>query len=205
MATPTPEGFKKDGKGRLVPIGSIKQLDLIKDEFVIKGIALAKKLQYEMAKFKRQQMSEVEEFMLLLQQEHEVRMGGKKGNITLRSFDQSSKIVVQNQDRIELGPELILAKSIIDELLEEWTQGSSENLVTLITKKFQTDNQGQVSPGEVLSLRNYEIEDPSGRWEKAMELIAQSISVVGSSRFIRFYEKDDNEVEQPISLDISKL
>ncbi|SFC04679.1 DUF3164 family protein [Pseudoalteromonas denitrificans] len=200
-----PQGFKKDGKGNLVALANIKQTDLIRDEFVYKAIAQAKKMQLELAQFKENQMSEADEFIELLAQEHDVKLGGKKGNITLRSFDHKLKVTLQNQERIELGPQLIIAKQLIDECLETWTQDGNQNIQIIVNNVFNTDKEGTINPQRILSLRKYEITDNSGKWQKAMDLIAESVDVVDSCRFIRFYETDENGKEQPISLDIAKL
>lgn len=200
-----PEGFKKDGKGNLVALINIKQPDLVRDEFVIKAITLAKKQQAELAKFKHEQMAEVDSFIDLLAQDHDVQLGGKKGNITLRSFDHKSKVTIQNQERIELGPELIIAKELIDQCLDEWTTGGNANIRSIINNVFSTDKAGMVNPQRILGLRRLEIEDTTGKWKQAMEAIAESVGVVDSDRFIRFYETDDNDKEHAISLDIAKL
>ena len=62
-----------------------------------------------------------------------------------------------------------------------------------------------VNPQRILGLRRLEIDDSTGKWKQAMEAIAESVGVVDSDRFIRFYETDDNGKEQAISLDIAKL
>jgi hypothetical protein len=205
MSNEIPNGYLQDGKGNLVPLCNVKQTDLIRDEFVTQAIALAKKQQRELAKFKAAQMSEVDGFVDLLAQSHDVHLGGKKGNITLRSFDHKLKVTIQNQERIELGPELIVAKEIIDQLLDKWTKNGNENIRTIVNNVFSTDKAGMVNPQRILGLRRYEIDDDSGQWQKAMNIIADSVGVVDSDRFIRFYETDPDGKEQAISLDIAKL
>jgi len=62
-----------------------------------------------------------------------------------------------------------------------------------------------VNPQRILGLRRYEIDDDSGLWQKAMNIIADSVGVIDSDRFIRFYETDSDGKENAISLDIAKL
>ena len=209
MSKPTvptiPNGFRLDGKGNLTALANIKTTDLIKDEFVTKCIALAKAQQKALADFKILQMKQVDSFIELLALEHDVELGGKKGNITLRSFDHKLKVTIQNQERIELGPELIVAKQLIDECLDEWTDGGNVNIRTIVANVFNTDKAGMVNPQRILGLRRYEIIDESGKWERAMDCIAESVDVVDSQRFIRFYEMDNKGIEKAISLDIAKL
>ncbi|ALU41907.1 DUF3164 family protein [Pseudoalteromonas rubra] len=200
-----PEGFMKDGKGNLVAVVNIKQTDLIKDEFVRKAVEKAKKQQAELAEFKQKQMEEADDFLELLAQEYDVNLGGKKGNITLRSFDHSLSVKIQVQERIELGPELQVAKQVIDECLNEWTEGGNQNIKAIVNKVFATDKQGTLNPQRILSLRRLEISDDTGKWQKAMDIIAESVTAIDSCRFIRFYEQDEQGADQAISLDIAKL
>ncbi|KPH64129.1 DUF3164 family protein [Pseudoalteromonas porphyrae] len=200
-----PDGYLKDGKGNLVAIVNIKQTDLIKDEFVKKAIDKAVEMQQTLAEFKQDLMAEADDFIELLAQEHGVNLGGKKGNVTLRTFDSQLKVTLQTQERIELGPELALAKQLIDQCLDEWTEGGNQNIKAIVSKTFNTDKQGSLNPQRILALRKLEISDDSGKWTKAMNIIAESVGVVDSCRFIRFYKQDDKGIEQPISLDIAKL
>jgi len=205
MSNEIPNGYLKDGKGNLVLICNVKQHEIIRDEFVTKAVQLAKEQQKALAVFKAAQMAEVDGFIELLAQSHDVHFGGKKGNITLRSFDHKLKVTMQNQERIELGPELIVAKEIIDQLLDEWTKKGNQNIRTIVNNVFNTDKTGMVNPQRILGLRRYEIDDDSGLWQKAMNIIADSVGVVDSDRFIRFYETDSDGKENAISLDIAKL
>lgn len=205
MNNDAPVGFLKDGKGNLWAIANIKQTDLIKDEFVRKAIDKAIEMQEALAEFKLSLMTEADDFIELLAQEHGVNLGGKKGNVTLRTFDSQLKVTLQTQERIELGPELTLAKQLIDQCLDEWTEGGNQNIKAIVSKTFNTDKQGSLNPQRILALRKLEISDDSGKWTKAMNIIAESVGVVDSSRFIRFYKQDDKGIEQAISLDIAKL
>ncbi|WP_223230552.1 DUF3164 family protein [Pseudoalteromonas sp. TB51] len=205
MMNNVPEGYLKDGKGNLVAIANIKQTDLIKDEFVKKAIDKALEMQETLAEFKQSLMAEADDFIELLAQEHGVNLGGKKGNVTLRTFDSQLKVTLQTQERIELGPELSLAKELIDQCLDEWTEGGNQNIKAIVSKTFNTDKQGSLNPQRILALRKLEISDDSGKWTKAMNIIAESVGVVDSTRFIRFYKQDDKGIEQAVSLDIAKL
>ncbi|MEM5546961.1 MULTISPECIES: DUF3164 family protein [Pseudoalteromonas] len=205
MMNNVPDGYLKDGKSNLVAIANIKQTDLIKDEFVKKAIDKAVDMQEALAEFKQSLMAEADDFIELLAQEHGVNLGGKKGNVTLRTFDSQLKVTLQTQERIELGPELTLAKQLIDQCLDEWTEGGNQNIKAIVSKTFNTDKQGSLNPQRILALRKLEISDDSGKWTKAMNIIAESVGVVDSCRFIRFYKQDDKGIEQAISLDIAKL
>lgn len=197
-------GYLIDSQGRHVPIKNIRMTDIIKHEFVLKATALAKFQSQALQAFKQQQIEEMDAFIGLLAQDYGVVMGGKKGNITLRSFDHKQKVTMQVQELVELGAELLVAKQLIDECLVEWSAGANENLQAIIEQTFATDKKGKVSVQRVLALRRLKITDESGKWQKAMDIIADAIQVVNSTRFIRFYETENGH-ERAISLDIAKL
>lgn len=199
-----PQEFLINQKGHQVPLKAIRPADIIRHEFVQSAIAKAKEQSKALAEFKKQQMSEFDAFIALLAQEYAVELGGTKGNVTLRSFDHKQKVTLQVQESIELGPELLVAKELIDECLNEWSEGANENLKLIIEQTFATDKKGKVSVQKVLGLRRLKITDDSGKWQRAMDIIADSILVMDSTRFIRFYETI-GEHEHAISLDIAKL
>jgi len=191
-------------KGQKIPKSNIRPADVIRHEFVETAVFKAQQMHKQLAEFKAQQMSEFDAFLGVLAQEYGVEMGGKKGNVTLRSYDQKLKVTVQVQESIELGPELLVAKELINECLNEWSENANENLKIIIEQTFATDKKGKVSVQKVLGLRRLKITDESGKWQRAMEIIADAIQVIDSSRFIRFY-RTIGEHEQAISLDIAKL
>ncbi len=199
-----PQEFLINQKGHQVPVKAIRPADIIRHEFVQTAIAKAKEQSKALAEFKKQQMSEFDAFIGLLAQEYAVELGGTKGNVTLRSFDHKQKVTLQVQESIELGPELLVAKELIDECLNEWSEGANENLKLIIEQTFATDKKGKVSVQKVLGLRRLKITDETGKWQRAMDIIADSILVMDSTRFIRFYETI-GENEHAISLDIAKL
>ncbi|HDL4195665.1 TPA: DUF3164 family protein, partial [Mannheimia haemolytica] len=41
------------------------------------------------------------------------------------------------------------------------------------------------------------------RWNQAMTAISDSVQVIGSKGYIRFYKRDENGKYQPISLDMA--
>ncbi|MEM6727842.1 MAG: DUF3164 family protein, partial [Pseudomonadota bacterium] len=84
-----------------------------------------------------------------------------------------------------------------------WSEGSNDNLKTLIFDAFQVNKEGKIDTGRVLGLRRLNIEDD--KWVKAMEAVSDAVRVTGSRTYIRFYEKDESGATKPISLDIATL
>jgi len=201
--TQIPEGYRVDGKGRLVPENSIKPIDLVRDVLVVDLIAEAKDAQERLKKLKALAFSEITSFIDLSLKQFEVHIGGNKGNITLYSFDGKYKIVRQIQDTIRFDERLQAAKILIDECIQLWSADSNDHLKALILDAFQVDKEGKISTGRVLGLRRHDINDP--KWLQAMEAIAESINIVDSKRYVRFYERDAEGKYQAISLDFANV
>lgn len=199
-----PEGFKQDSKGNLVPIKNIKPLDLLRDELVGELILSANEEQERMILFKSKIMEKVKTFVDLSAQEYDVMMGGKKGNITLVSFDGKQKVQIAIADNVTFDERLQVAKKLIDECIHVWSDGSNDRIRTLVEHAFRVDKQGQVSTADILGLRKLNMNDE--RWDRAMTAIADSIQIVNTKEYIRFYKRDDPEGKfEAISLDIAAL
>ena len=193
--------YLKDRKGRLVPIQQIDEHDIEMDAFVRKQVSKAKELQAVLRQFKQNAFDDCYAFMGLLAQKYNRKIGGQKGNVTFSTFDGSMQIRIAVQDTLTFGPELQIAKQIIDECLNDWAKDANQNLKTLITDAFEVDKEGELNTGRILSLRRIKIQDK--RWEQAMDAISESLRIAVSKTYINFKEKDHIGKYNNISLDIA--
>ena len=199
-----PTGFKKDAKGNLVALSNIKAIDLVRDELVASLTELAIKQKAALVAFKKTMMTEVKTFVALSADEYNVKLGGKKGNITLMNFDSTLKIQLAVTELMQFDERLQVAKQLVDECIHAWSDGASDRIRTLVEHAFQVDKEGQVSAGRILGLRKLNMEDE--RWDRAMQAIADSIQVTDSKEYIRFYQRrTTDDAWQAISLDLAAL
>lgn len=197
-----PEGYWVDAKGVLTPEHLIKPIDIARDELVADLIGRALAVNKALAEFKLSGFADIAAFVSLSGDEYGVSLGGKKGNVTLYSYDGRYKIQRAMQDRIAFDERLQAAKALIDECLSDWVDGARPEIHAIINRAFQTEKEGEVNTGAVLSLRRLEIEDE--RWQRAMSAIGEAVQVVGSRSYIRVYERiGDSDQYQAISLDIA--
>ncbi|MBB6503203.1 hypothetical protein F4693_000152 [Sphingomonas endophytica] len=196
--------YLRDAKGALVPLSTVKATDLLMDEVVRKVIDAAAPLSAQLRQFKEAAFTSVGEFQALLAQEYNAAIGGKKGNITLTSYDGCRKVQVQVSDILEFGPELQAAKALIDECLAEWAAGSGAELRALVNRVFSVDKEGRINRAELFMLLRVEIADE--RWKRAMNAIRESIRIIGSRSYVRFYERDGADAAwRAIPLDIAAV
>lgn len=179
--------YMADAKGALVPLGLVKPIDKLMDETVRKMIAFARHLSEQIARFKGHCFEDLGSFQALIGQEYGATAGGAKGNVTLTSFDGCMKVQFQVADLIEFGPELQAAKKLVDVCLADWSADSRDEIRAIVTRAFNVDKEGQINRAELFMLLRVAIEDE--RWVRAMAAIRDSIRVIGSKTYIRFYAR----------------
>lgn len=199
-----PPGYWEDANGALIPVAKIKDIDKDRTKTVTELCRQAKAESERLVGFKTSAMQAVNDFIDRSLAEYDVQHGGKKGNVTLITFDGRFKIVRQMQESLVFDERLQAAKLLIDECVKTWAKGSSDNIKVLVNDAFQVDRQGKISTGRVLRLRTIKIDDE--KWQRAMTAIGDSMQVAGTKPYIRFYERDDASGEYfPISLDVAAL
>lgn len=202
--TQVPEGYKEDGTGALRPVDAIKKIDLLRDDLVMEIVNKAKVKRDELVTLKAEIYGDIESFVDLSSEQYGVKRGGKKGNVTLTSFDGKYKIIKANADNVVFDERLQAAKALIDECLAEWSKGAHPGLVTIVNDAFRTDTKGELRTNRVLALRRHDINDI--RWKNAMDAIADSLQVVGSKTYIRVYERiGQTDRYKQIPLDIAAV
>lgn len=204
-----PAGYWKDAEGSLVPVAKVKDIDKARHKVVTALCEEAKKTSANLAGFKLTAVNELDEFVAVSLSLYGAggggkKMGGKKGNVTLTSFDGRYQVKRQMADTIVFDERLQAAKALIDGCITGWSRGSNANIKVLVNDAFQVDKLGNISTGRVLGLRALAIED--AQWLQAMQAIADSMQVVSTKAYVRFYERCEASGEYlPINLDVAAL
>lgn len=198
----TTPSYWTDATGNLVPEAKVKQIDQVRNQMVYDLCRMAEVESAALRTFKLSAMAEVAAFIGLSLEHYGVRTGGEKGNVTLVSYDGIYKLVRQMQDKIVFGEQLMAAKALIDECVHLWAAGASDNIKALVNHAFQTDKEGKINTGRVLSLRRLDIKDE--KWQAAMQAIADSMQTASTKPYIRFYKRDAKTLDYlPINLDVA--
>ncbi|MFN3994864.1 MAG: DUF3164 family protein [Tabrizicola flagellatus] len=193
----------RDSKGALVPLNMVKPQDQLQDELVRKIMGYAIALSEQVSRFKAHTFDDIGGFEALLAQEYDAKIGGTKGNKTIMSFDGLFKVQVQVADNVVFGPELQIAKALVDECLNEWAEGARDEIRAIVTRAFNTDKEGQINRSEIFMLLRLEIEDE--RWQRAMKAIRDAMRIVGSKTYVRCYRRETFDGPwQAVSIDLAK-
>lgn len=200
-----PGKHRTNAAGHLVPEELIDELDKLRDDSVAAIVRSAQALQQQMAAFKIQTFADIETFMQISAERYNTTWGGKKGNVTLLSYDGRYKVCLAVADRIAFGEQLQIAKELVDKCIHTWTNGSNARVRALIEHAFQTDKQGKINTGRVLNLMSLKIDDDEA-WTNAMKALRDSINVVATAKYVRIYERiGKTDQYKQISLDMSGI
>lgn len=183
-----PTGYMADSKGRLVPESQIRPADLLEDQTVKEIMSYADELSAQIARFKGHTFDDIGAFMAVLAEKYNVKRGGKKGNLTLTSYNGTLKVTLQQADRLDFGPSLQVAKDLVDVCIKKWSEDVNAHIRTLVDHAFSVDKEGKINREALFALRRVEIDDPD--WKKAMEALTDSIRVEGSKSYLRFYRRE---------------
>lgn len=205
MSADTEQKYMKNAQGHLVPIDQIKAIDLARDALVKELVNHAQVVRSALTHFKGRAFADIGAFVQLSAEQYGAKVGGKKGNVQLQSFDGRYKVLLAVQDNISFDERLIAAKELIDECLRDWTERAGvAELQVVVNETFRVDRAGNIRTSAVLALRRYDIKD--GRWLRAMDAISDALQVTGTSSYIRVYERiGSSEQWAPISLDLAAV
>ena len=200
------EGTKmmRDAKGRLQPQSTVRDSDVLMDQTVRTIVGFHIAASEQIARLKQHTFEDIETLVDLLAEQYGTKLGAGKGNITLHSYDGLFKVTLQVAELLEFGPELQIAKSLVDECLNEWTTDSRDELRAVVTRAFNTDKAGQINRSEIFRILRLKIEDE--RWENAMEAIRDAIRVVGTTEYVRCHRRaKPTDPWQHITTDMAKV
>lgn len=195
--------FMTDAQGRQVPVEMIKEIDILRDQTVHEIMKKTFHIREELLQFKQDIWNDIQEFLSISAEQHGVQMGGKKGNITLTSYDGKYKIMLAVSDSLQFNEKLQIAKSLIDKCIKQWSDDACPELKILIDDAFNVDKQGKINSARVLGLRRLAIKDH--QWHEAMEAITESLSFSASKTYMRFYKRSAKGRYFQVPIDIAAL
>lgn len=199
------DGFMLDENGSFIRVGTIKEHDLEKDKLVRTMSRDAVVIHDEMRALKQKFALMMEKHIEHMGELYNVKIGGKKGNVSLTSFDKRLKIERTKQDRMTTNEHMLIATQLVDECLEGWSKGSNKNLQAFVRKYFRTDAKGNYSIADLQRVRKLELERPDPLWDKAMKALDNAIEHDFTATYFRAFYRDDAGAYHAIPLDFAKI
>lgn len=202
--TLAPAGYVRNGAGHLVPEHQVREHDKLRDS-VAKDLArMALDINKALVGFKAKALADIDDLIAISNERYGVKIGGKKGNASITTYDGQFKVERQMAERLTFTEEILAAKELIDRCIRKWSEGANNHLRVLVDRAFRANRQGQIKTGDVLSLLRIEIDDAD--WKLAMEALKDSIQVNGTAVYIRVYQRiGDTDRYEPINLNIAAV
>ncbi|MDR7024356.1 DUF3164 family protein [Pseudomonas peli] len=202
--TPVPDGYVRNAAGHLVPEHQVRDHDKLRDSVAGDLAKQALAISEALGNFKTKALADIADLISLSAEKYGVKLGGKKGNVSIVTYDGRFKIERAMADRLTFTEEILAAKELIDQCIRKWSEGADQHLRVLVDRAFRANKQGQIKTGDVLSLLRVEIDDPD--WKMAMEALKDSIQVNGTAIYIRVYQRVGNtDRYEPINLNIAAV
>lgn len=191
-----------DAKARLVPVRLVKPEHLLEDALVRAVHAEAAGLSDKLRVFRDRATGDILALTDLLAEKYSAQRGGQRGNLTLATFDGTLRVQLATNDQLELGPELQIAKDLVNSCIRRWSEGASVELKALVDGAFDVDQKGKLNTDRILALRRLAIDEPE--WVAAMAAISDAVRVISTKRYLRIYSRGAaNEKFVQVPLDIS--
>lgn len=197
-----PTKYRADHLGRLVPIESIKQIDLERDALVHSLVNRAVAISDDLARLRVLAISDITAFVDLSAEKYDAKLVGKKGGLSLTSYDGQYRVTLDIDEYVTVDERINAAKALVDECLMEWASESGTELRTIVTDAFAVDQRGRINVKRLIRLTKHNIDHP--KWLRAMQAINDSLVVSGTRRYVRFYRRvGETDKYQQIPLDLA--
>lgn len=178
-----------NSKGHAVPIAMVDEKDKLQDQAVREIYTYATALMSQIARFRAHSCDDLNSLMGLLSEQYGYSYRGKKGNVSFVTFDGLIKVEVKVRDYIAFGPELQIAKGLIDEYIDEVGDKAPDEIKTLLTLAFETDKPGKVNTSALYAMRRWPIQHP--KWTSAMTALTDSMRVLESKEHFIVSTRDN--------------
>lgn len=205
MATKDNDGNWIDATGKAVPPSYVSSQDKARDRLVEKHHKLAVRMSAQLAQLKRETMAAIDGYLEALFKKHGVKPN-ERGNYTLTGFSGDKQIILKMHRYMDFNESIEAAKALIDQCLDDWSADANQNLRTIVTEAFRVHGKKGLDVKSVLQLRTYKIKDKSGRWQKAMDLIGDSLYVTNAKAYVQFRSRASQDEDwKSIPLDIAAV
>lgn len=180
-----PPGYRRNAKGNLVHESNVTPTDKDTDEVVRKVHRFGTALSAQMWRYRMHTLDDVYGLADRIVERYGGKAGGRRGNITLTSFDGRLRVVLAQADRIAVGPEIRAAQELIEECIEEWSERGNRKLRALVEQALVPDATGQVPVSHILRLRRVHIDDP--RWRRVQDALSDALRPAGKAEYVRLH------------------
>jgi len=170
-----------DAKDREIHISLIKPIDRQRDAMVERIVKVALKMEAQLASLSTLLWDQVGKYLAARAKKAGADDVNWNGNIMLTNFDRTKQVTIEQSNLLDFDEQLTMACNLIQEYLEQEAENAPPALQLIIDEIFDVSKRGKINKQMILKLRQWNISHP--KWEKAMAIINDSITVVESRRY----------------------
>jgi hypothetical protein len=200
-----PAGFRVDEEGNFIRKEGIKQYELDRDSLVNELVLECAVIADELQALRHSLKTKIQSYVNDMFKEYDKKLGGKKGNVTLLSFDKKLKVERSIQQRETTNERILIAKNLVDECLKKWAKGANKNLQVVVQRHFKTDGKGSYNVKLLKQLLGYKMPSQDDDWDNAMLELACCIEQDQTAIYYRAYYRDESGNYNNIPLDIANV
>jgi len=200
----TTERMLVNRSGREIPASSLRPLVVLTHDTALDLVGRAVRLAEHNAAEKKGLFDDVDAYVALAFEQYRARVGGRRGGTVIATLGDTEKVEVSVADYQRVTSALPAAQSIINDILDDLTEGVGGDLRALVGNAFRRDAAGRINVDRVLELRRLDLQHP--RWPDAVRAINDAVETAGSRSYIRFYRRENSEARwEQINLNFSSL
>lgn len=198
------EAFWMDESGNSIPYARTTKSERLMERQSAKILKGALKINSDLIAFKNHVSDICTEVYEVFMAEKENTAPGK-GNFTWYNFDRTIKVEISINEHIEFDDLTITAcKDKLDNFLTSHVESSTDYLKDLIMEAFHT-SRGKLDSKKVLGLLKYRSKIKHADFQKALDLLEESIRRPKSKTYFRIWAKDGDGEFQAINLNFSSI
>ncbi|MBM9400352.1 DUF3164 family protein [Gluconacetobacter azotocaptans] len=205
IVVPSTEGTVITASGSEYPRARVQPHLLLAHDFTNQLVDAAGALRDLMAEQKAGMQATIDQYERSVLALYGGRASGRRGGLSITTRDELRKVDVTVADYRCVTGAVVAAQALVNEVLDDLTEGISQDIRTLLTQAFVRDERtGRINVDRLLQLRRVNLDHP--KWPDAQRAIADSIDTRGSKTHIRFYERESRDKEwRQIPLQFSAL
>ena len=190
-----------DAQGRLCPVALFTDVQIARNKLIKQEVSEAKRRANEQSLYHQELIASITEFFRLSAAEHKTKGLGDEEGAAMTSIDGLMKIKLVKAKAATGNEKLMIAKQMLEALVEKRGANIEPFFRTLALSAFETSSTGQMRLDKVIELKGLKCDYPE--WLEIKAALDQAIEFVFKKRYVVFYQREsvkDDWQRIPLSL-----
>jgi len=189
-----PDGYTRDGIGRLVPNALIAEKTRIENDLVNEAHLLMAAMQAAAVHFRTHVHLEADALVSM----RICDAGGSKaaqepGRVSLNNLDCTRRLQIDRRATKSFTPEIAAAKERVMDYIAKKGKGADQFIISLAKKAFLTSDDGDISVSKVNDLLSVPCDDPE--WLDIKKQVKEALRADGVKTYTRLYARSDTNAK----------